>query len=125
MKKIFLSFVVALLICACAPSTKQDYMAEFSEFIETVSEKSLGYNDADWKTIDADYEKLSGEWYDKFEPEMSLEEKMQVSAWIAVYNYHKGLDKTGEIIDEIGKDVNDGINELGEEIEKIGKTMQE
>lgn len=114
-----------MLMCACAPSTKQDYMNEFGEFIETISEKSSGYNDAEWKAIDADYEKLSGEWYDKFESEMSIEEKMQVAAWIAVYNYHKGLDKAGEALDEIGKDVNDGVNELGKELEKIGKAMQE
>lgn len=114
-----------MLMCACAPSTKQDYMTEFGEFIETVSEKSSEYNDAEWKAIDADYEKLSGEWYDKFEPEMSIEEKMQVAAWVAVYNYHKCLDKAGEALDEIGEDVNDGVNELGKELEKIGKSMQE
>ncbi len=125
MRKVILSLVVAFLMVACAPSTKQDYMADFQEFIEKVSNESSEYGEDDWKAVDADYLKYSDEWYKKYEPEMSISEKMQVAAWVTVYNYHKGMSKAGDVMDQLGKDVEKGVKDLGKEIEEIGKSMQE
>lgn len=125
MKKLFLSITIALLMTACAPSTKQDYMAEFGEFIETISEKSSEYNTGDWASADAEFDKFLGEWYDKYESEMTLNDKMQIVAWTTAYNYHKGVSKAGVVIDELGNDLNEGMKELGKGIEEIGKSMQE
>lgn len=125
MKKLFLSIALAVLMTACAPSTKQDYMVEFGQFIETISEKSSEYDADDWASADADFEKMSGEWYDEFEAEMSIGDKMQVVAWITAYNYHKGVSKTGDAIDELSNDINEGLKDLGKGLEDIGKSMQE
>lgn len=125
MKKLFRSIAIALLMTACVPSTKQDYMAEFSEFIETISEKSSEYNTDDWDDADAEFEKFIGEWYDKYEAEMTLSDKMQIVAWTTAYNYHKGVDKSEDFINELGNDLNEGLNDLGKTIEEIGKSMQE
>lgn len=125
MKKLFLSIAIALLMTACAPLTKQDYMAEFGEFIETVSVKSSEYNTDDWASADAEFDKFLGEWYDKYEPEMTLSDKMQIVAWTTAYNYHKGVGKTGDAINELENDINEGMKELGKGIEEIGKSMQE
>jgi hypothetical protein len=125
MKKLFLSIAIALLMTACAPSTKQDYMAEFGEFVETISEQSSEYDADDWVSADAEFDKYVGEWYNRYEPEMSLSDKMQVVAWTTAYNYHKGVSKAGSAIDELGNDFNEGLKELGKGIEEIGKSMQE
>ena len=135
MKKMICAMALAFLLVACAPSTKEDYLERFKEFATEVGENSSEYSDGQWESKQAEYEKFTGEWYDKFEKELTMEEQMTVGTYIASFNYYKGVSKAGkafeklgeqfeETIDNLGKEAEEGINELGKKIEELGEELQ-
>ena len=135
MKKMICAMALAFLLVACAPSTKEDYLERFKEFVTEVGENSSEYSDGQWESKQAEYEKFTGEWYDKFEKELTMEEQMTVGTYIASFNYYKGVSKAGkafeklgeqfeETIDNLGKEAEEGINDLGKKIEELGEELQ-
>lgn len=135
MKKMICAIALAFLMVACAPSTKEDYLEQFKEFVAEVGENSSNYSDAEWESKQAEYEKFTGEWYEKFEKEFTMEEQMTVGTYVAAFNYHKGVSKASkafeklgeefeETVDELGKEAEEGLNELGKKIEELGSELQ-
>ena len=120
MKKFFAILVLAFLMVACAPSTKQDYLEEYKAFIEEVSENASSYSESDWADKTSEFEKFSGEWYEKFKDELSLGEQMQLTAYAASFGYHKS--NVDDLVNDIVDDVKEGLNEAGKE---IGSMMEE
>ena len=120
MKKFFVIAALAFLMVACAPSTKEEYLEEYKEFIEEVSEKAKTYSETDWAEKTEEFEKLSKEWYQKFKEELSLGEQMQVTAYAASFGYHKS--NVDDLVNDIVDDVKEGLNEAGKE---IGSMMEE
>ena len=127
MKKMICAMALAFLLVACAPSTKEDYLEQFKEFVTEVGENSSEYSDGQWESKQAEY--------DKFEKELTMEEQMTVGTYIASFNYYKGVSKAGkafeklgeqfeETIDNLGKEAEEGINELGKKIEELGEELQ-
>lgn len=119
MKKFFAIVALAFLMVACAPSTKQEYLEEYKAFIEDVSENASSYSESDWADKTSEFEKFTGEWYEKFKDELSLGEQMQVTAYAASFGYHKGISSASEIVNGIVDEVKNGLNEAGKEIENI------
>lgn len=120
MKKFFAILVLAFLMVACAPSTKQDYLEEYKAFIEEVSENASSYSESDWEDKTAEFEKFSKEWYEKFKEELSLGEQMQVTAYAASFGYHKS--NVDDLVNDIVDDVKEGLNEAGNQ---VGSMMDE
>lgn len=120
MKKFFAILVLAFLMVACAPSTKQDYLEEYKAFIEEVSENASSYSESDWADKTSEFEKFSGEWYEKFKDELSLGEQMQLTAYAASFGYHKS--NVDDLVNDIVDDVKEGLNEAGNQ---VGSMMDE
>ena len=57
MKKFFVIAALAFLMVACAPSTKEEYLEEYKEFIEEVSEKAKTYSETDWAEKTEEFER--------------------------------------------------------------------
>lgn len=123
MKKFFVIAALAFLMVACAPSTKEEYLEEYKEFIEEVSEKAKTYSETDWAEKTEEFEKFSKEWYERFKEELSLGEQMQVTAYAASFGYHKS--NVDDLVNDIVDDVKEGLNEAGKEIGLMVEEIEE
>ena len=109
--KVFKSFlfglftVSLLFLASCSPSSKEAYLEEFTAFIDEVSADHDTYTAKDWKKAREKYSKFSGDWYDKFESEMSITEKAKVKALQAKCLYYSdvedALQTVGTIVDVV------------------------
>ncbi len=86
MKKLFsisLIALVAMLFVGCAPMSKDSYMKQFGKLMDEAASIYSSCTESEWANITEDYEKFSGEYYDKFEKELSTSEKLTVVGYEA------------------------------------------
>ncbi len=87
---IIVAFIIALLT-SCAPQTKEDYLEQFDEFITEVSDNCKDYTTDEWNDKDEQYELFTGEWYDKFEEELSFEDELKIATYKTQWFYCKSV----------------------------------
>ncbi len=124
-----------MLMVSCAPASKEKYLQKFDEFIQEVSANKDSYTEADWTRMTEKYNKFSGEWYDKFEGELTLLEKGQVVAnegkWLYIQNLSgiiSELDKAIQSIDteKIKEDVKFYLeNDMEKDLQSLYDTAVE
>ena len=81
MKKFISLFLLSVLLFACAPQSKEAYLEGFKEFIDNVDKNHAEFTSEDWESAKEEYDKYMGEWYNKFEEEMSIAERMKVTSY--------------------------------------------
>lgn len=140
MKKNLVLFALAAMLFSCAPATKEAYLEDYKNFMKELSEESSSYDDSEWKSATRKYKKYSGEWYDLFNDELSVKEKVVVTGYKAKFKYLYAVGKTknaindvvgndddknvGDEIEEyIEKDLEDDIEKLGEEVKELGEEL--
>lgn len=139
MKKFFCLFFAAVLLLSCAPTSKEDYISDYKEFINKVSDEYKTYNDNDWNRAERKLDKFSGEWYDKFSKELSAKEKIVVAGYKAKFKYLYALGKSGDTLNDIvdsfdgddtsefekyiENDLKDDVNNVVKEAEKAGEDL--
>lgn len=136
-KLIIIGFVLTLIF-SCKPWSKEAYFEDFKSFMEEVRKNHDHYTEEDWREADEKYDKFSGEWYDDWEDEMTLKEKMIVSGYDGEYYLYKGLDKGKEMMQKVFSEENiqeikrqlkefkeqnldEGIKEIQKQAEEIGE----
>lgn len=111
--------ILFLMYSCFAPASKEDYLKKFEEFIERVEKEHKQYTQADWKSADKRFEKLSGDWYRKFKGEYTLEDQIRIKGFIVAYKMYKGKTDTGNILDNLFKeDIDDFQKRLDDYLEK-------
>lgn len=123
--------ILLLFLVACAPMSKETYMANYKEFVEEVKKESSEYNDDDWAKADEKYLKYSEEWYTKFESELTMKDELKIASWGVQYNAKKGTKAMKDVFsfmfddedglltflhDEYSDDVNSMANDLKEKL---------
>ncbi len=86
MKKLFsisLIATVAMLFIGCAPMSKESYMKQFGELVEEASTVYNSCSESEWADIEQKYDKFTGEYYNKFENELSASEKLTIVGYEA------------------------------------------
>lgn len=83
MKKILLIGLTAFLLVAC--QTKDSYVKDFTGFVEKVEMNMSDYSDKDWEKADDEFAKYSTTLFEKYEEELSPEEKAEVIKLQATY----------------------------------------
>ncbi|MCF0205462.1 MAG: hypothetical protein HUK12_09330 [Muribaculaceae bacterium] len=91
---------MAMILASCAPSSKEDYLNQFSQFIEEVKTNHESYSDSDWEKAEKKFEKFSGEWYEKFDNELSTSEKIKAATLCTQWLYYKNFDGVKESLDD-------------------------
>lgn len=141
MKNVFLAIIATLLFASCSPMNKESYFKKFASFVEETSLHYKEYTQADWERVDQKYEKFTGEWYDKFENEISISENLKISKYIVKYTYYRAyaegkgfldeivdsidIDKTKQEIDNVTEDIIDITEEVGETLDSLAKEWTE
>ncbi|MDR1222569.1 MAG: hypothetical protein LBL07_06780 [Tannerella sp.] len=136
-----LSFLLILSIAGCSCYSKERYLKDFEKFITDVSQNHKSYDDKKWEKQTARYEKFTGEYYEKFEDDFTLKEKITVTGYKVKFNYFKKADQASSAIqalfdalkvDDIKKqleyyienDMQDEIRQFYDEAKKAGKEVE-
>ncbi len=144
-----MAVIVLMTSASCVPSSKDKYLQEFDGFIQEVSDNYKTYTEQEWARMSEKYEKFVGEWYDKYESELTTKEELHVisnqTKWFyfeKVMNGISALDEAVQSIDteKLKKDIefyvkNDMMDDLenlydsavkkGKEAEKAVKELLE
>lgn len=86
--------LILFVITSCtAPTSKEKYFEKYQSFIEEIKTSHKTFTDDQWVEVDAKYDKLNNEWYQKFEPELLFKEKLII--YIYQYQYNSIKIKSG------------------------------
>ena len=85
----FIFFSLVLVLISCSPQTKESYLEDYEEFISTIDKESENYTDEDWINIEEKYNKFNGEWYDKFEDELTWKEQIVIYKYQSQFYFFK------------------------------------
>ncbi len=117
--KLFLLVTPLFLFSCSTPRSKEAYLEKLDNLIVDVSKARDGFVEKDWAQRDEIIDKYTGEYYEKFESEFTLSEKLKIGKLLAKYGYYrsvgavKGVD-CKSIIKEIKEFVE---NDLSEDVE--------
>ncbi|MBR3884717.1 MAG: hypothetical protein IKJ31_08200 [Bacteroidaceae bacterium] len=125
---------LVLMFVSCEPSSKEEYISMFNEFVTEIEEKHQEFGDSKWSIQKEKYDKLSKEWYYKFKDELSSSEKFSIKKLQAEFLYYYNMHKAGSMINDaidaiqetdIKKEINDAINksDLEKEINDVAKEL--
>jgi vacuolar-type H+-ATPase subunit H len=115
--KIKLIFPVLMLLLASActiPSSKESYLANFERFIRNVEKNAGKFTSRDWNWSNRRFSKYSHEWYERFEHDLNMDEKIKVTELKSRYLSAKAKNFAGSILNE----------ELQKDVEKAGKEIK-
>jgi hypothetical protein len=132
---IFLVLALGIFTTSCiVPSSKENYIKNFERFVKDVEKNGEKFKASDWKWANERFSKYSGEWYERYQPEMNLEEKMKITSLRTRYQVAKGGSTIGKLINDnlrkefnqIGDEMKKYLDEnLDKDIEEIKKGAQE
>ena len=106
MKKFVMMVAVLFALTAC--QTKESYVSDFRGFIENVKADAAEYTEQGWEKMDRKFAKFSDELYDKYEAELTSDEKSEIvklQASYAAIKVKSGMKKAA-------KKINDALNSL-------------
>ncbi len=121
--KINLLGIVMMLMFSCAPTSKEKYMERLQSFIEEVSLEHKTYTPEDWAKIDEKYEKFAGEWYQKFESELTFTEELKVQKHKLKYAFYKALSEGKTTLDELMQSVD--VEGIKKDIDNTAKDIKD
>jgi hypothetical protein len=98
-----------MFVGCSTPMNKDSYLKKFDAFITDVSANYKTWQDEEWAKKTELYERFSGEWYKKFEHELSFQEKIKVAGFQTKYYYYKALDESSTILQNV-KGIFDSLN---------------
>lgn len=104
--------MLAVMFTLSACQTKDSYLNDFKGFIEDVEAEAADYTEKDWEKMDKKFAELSEELYNKYEEELTSDEKgeiLKLQASYAAIKVKGGMKKAA-------KKINEALNSLsGEE----------
>lgn len=128
MKKTLLPLFVLLvslaIFASCTPLTKDSYMEKYDELYNEVSNSHETYTDEDWNDIEEKMNLYSGEYYDKFESELTSEDKRKIQSYEIKLAFYKELHDVKVAYDSLRKDVDGAIEIVEDEIDAAVEYME-
>lgn len=79
-------------------------MERYDEFMTEVGENYSTYTVEDWAAATEEFDKYSGEWFNKFSDELSFREKMVLAAYQVKYAYYYSLSGVKDVVNGIVED---------------------
>jgi hypothetical protein len=131
---IFYLLVFTTMTSCVIPTTRENYLKNFERFVSDVEKNGEKFNTSDWRWANKRFSKYYGEWYDKFQEDMKIEEKAKVNDLKNRYLLAKRNSRFGQFLhDELGKnldkmkeDVKEYMKEdLNKDIHEISKGARE
>jgi hypothetical protein len=116
---IFFFLMMCCLTTCVIPTTKENYLKNFERFVSDVEKNGEKFSLSDWKWANKRFRKYSAEWYENFQNDLKMEEKMQVTELKTRYMVAKGNSKLGRFMNmELGKDLERMTEDVKEYMQK-------
>ncbi|NDV58675.1 DUF6565 domain-containing protein [Bacteroides sp. 519] len=93
--------VIAIMMMACSPTSKESYLNKYDSFITEITKNHKLYDQKDWKKKAEEYNKFAGEWYDKFEDELSLKDEVKIKSYQVKWHYYSNLSDISSTVKEL------------------------
>lgn len=93
--------VVALCIFSGCSDSKESYVKDFKKFVEKVEAAGSDYTEDDWKKADEKFEALTGDRYEKFSTELTVDEQVEITKLKASYATRRGLSTLKNGVDKL------------------------
>lgn len=116
-----LFILLAILLFVGCSYTKENYISDFSSFIEDVKTNSSNYSESDWIRVDKQYDEYAGELYEKFKPELTTEEMLTIGKLKGTYAVLKVKKGAGDLFDQTKKMIDQAKEVLDSTVETINK----
>ena len=81
----FLLMLLSVLLVACGPMSKQQFMNDYDRFMQDVKEDYRDYDESDWEKRNEELNAFLEENYSEFEEEMTSEEKAKIWAKVVAW----------------------------------------
>ncbi len=121
--KLFYMGLLMIFMVSCTPMSKEKYMDRFASFIEEISLDYEGYSPENWAKMDEQFEKFTGEWYEKFEKEISLKEEIKIQGYKIKYAYYQTLSTGESLLNDIMNSID--VEGMKEEINNTTEDVKE
>lgn len=126
MKSFYLAtFYCIIVIFSSCGNTKEEYIDDYSNFIEEVNEKSASYSVEQWENADSINAAYSSDYYEAYSHEMTDKEKARVSRLKGRYLGLRILDAGYDIKEEVEETVLPVIKDVFNQIEGAAEVIQE
>jgi len=118
---------ILLFSCSSAPTSKDEYIKEYSTFIEDLKANNENLTEEQWKEKDKAFEKFSTEMYSEYENDLGIAEQIKIGKHAFQYAKIRGLsalknvNESGEVTDAL-QEIKDAIN--GDEIKDAIKEIK-
>ncbi|MDX9770449.1 MAG: hypothetical protein RBT19_08800 [Tenuifilaceae bacterium] len=89
MKSVGQVIILLALFSSCSPQTKQQYLKQYKEFVDEVTDNARHYTEADWQQANERYSLFNNQYYSRFKDELTLEDKLQVTGYRMQFNAAK------------------------------------
>ena len=99
--KLFIACIVILCVAACAPTSKESYLRRFDAFITEVSKNHRTFSERDWERATQQFERFSGEWYDRFRDNFTLREIASIRAKQIRWHYFLRLNQASSFLESL------------------------
>lgn len=105
---------VLLFSCSSAPSSKDEYLKNYSTFIEDLKVEKDNLTEEQWKEKDKAFEKFSTELYNEYEKDLGYAEQFKIGKHALQYARIRGLSALKNV-NESGE-FDNALNEIKEAI---------
>ena len=93
--------VIALFVFNGCSDSKESYVKDFKKFIEKVEAAGSDYTEEDWKKADEKFETFTGDRYEKFSSELTIDEQIEITKLKATYATRRGLSNLKNGVDKL------------------------
>ena len=93
--------VIALFVFNGCSDSKESYVKDFKKFIEKVEAAGSDYTEEDWKKADEKFETFTGDRYEKFSSELTIDEQVEITKLKATYATRRGLSNLKNGVDKL------------------------
>lgn len=100
-KLMMLATVIALFVLGGCSDSKESYVKDFKKFVEKVDAAGSKYSEADWKKADEKFEALTGERYEKFKSELTIDDQVEITKLKATYATRRGISTLKNGVDKL------------------------
>ena len=102
MKKFIIIGCLLLSLISCSgPWSKEDYLKEYSHFIQKITLESDSYKIEQWKTTDEEYLTYSQKYYEKFKDDLTASEKSKIYLYGVKYQYYRNKKEYSGFLKDI------------------------
>ena len=117
-----------------SPTTKEAYLENYEAFVKRVEKNHKNYHKKDWEYADKKIKQYNEDYYQKFERELTIKEKLKTGAFHLKYQSLRERDRfRGKFKPEIKKDVEKlkkeikyyMENDMDDDLDKLKKGAEE